>query len=121
MKVLSRRVRSRHAAWRRRLSEWKRSGLSQAAFCRRHDLLEQQFSWWKQHLGTRRAARTASKTRKAAKSAAFVPVQLSEAEADGWAFEIVGAGGVRLRFRKRPGVSRVRELVALLSGDARWC
>jgi hypothetical protein len=50
-----------------------------------------------------------------------VPVRLSEAEGSGWAFEIAGAGGVRLRFRKRLGVSRLRELVALLSGEARWC
>lgn len=121
MKGLTRRVRSRHAAWRRRLSEWKRSGLSQAAFCRRHGLREQQFSWWKQRLGSRRPARTATKAKVAPKSAAFVPVQLSEAEAGGWAFEIEGAGGVRLRFRKRPGVSRLRELVELLSGEARWC
>ncbi|MCK6470906.1 MAG: hypothetical protein L6R28_04090 [Planctomycetes bacterium] len=94
--------------------------MSQAAFCRRHDLLEQQFSWWKQHLRFKPAL-MASKTRKAPKSAAFVPVQLSEAEAGGWAFEIEGAGGIRLRFRKRPGVSRLRELVGLLAGEARWC
>ena len=38
--------------WQRHLDRWERSGLSQAAFCRRHGLKPVTFSWWKRKLGT---------------------------------------------------------------------
>ncbi len=38
--------------WQRRLDQWERSGLSQAAFCRRHGLKAVTFGWWKRKLGT---------------------------------------------------------------------
>lgn len=122
----------RAEVWRKHLSAWKRSGLIQAAYCRRHGLTKQHFSWWKRRLEAsggappqarprRRLKRSASAGVPAASNvAAFVPVRLSETQAGEWAFEIEGAGGVRLRFRKRPSVSRLRELVGLLSGAARW-
>lgn len=38
--------------WQRHLDRWERSGLSQAAFCRRHGLKAVTFAWWKRKLGT---------------------------------------------------------------------
>lgn len=40
----------RRQYWREMISQWQQSGLSQAAFCRRHTLQTQQFSKWKLHL-----------------------------------------------------------------------
>ncbi len=37
----------KEAYWRHKLDEWKRSGLSQAAFCRREELNANTFSSWK--------------------------------------------------------------------------
>ena len=37
--------------WRRWLGKWKRSGLTQAEFCRRHGLKAGNFGWWKRKLG----------------------------------------------------------------------
>jgi hypothetical protein len=36
--------------WRRWMGKWKRSGLTQAEFCRRHGLKVGSFSWWKHKL-----------------------------------------------------------------------
>jgi len=36
--------------WRRVVAEWKRSKLSQAAFCREHDFKPVTFGWWKRKL-----------------------------------------------------------------------
>ena len=33
------------------LGKWERSGLTQAAFCRRHGLKAVNFAWWKRKLG----------------------------------------------------------------------
>lgn len=38
--------------WQGHLDRWERSGLSQAAFCRRHGLKAVTFAWWKRKLGT---------------------------------------------------------------------
>ncbi len=40
--------------WQRHLDRWERSGVSQAAFCRRHGLKAVTFGWWKQELATGR-------------------------------------------------------------------
>jgi len=36
--------------WRRHISAWRESGLSQAAFCRKYDLKAFQFSYWKKQI-----------------------------------------------------------------------
>jgi len=43
-------VRQRREHWREIMRRWGASGLSQAAFCRRHKLRVGQFSWWKRWL-----------------------------------------------------------------------
>ena len=40
--------------WQGHLDRWARSGLSQAAFCRRHGLKAVTFGWWKRRLATGR-------------------------------------------------------------------
>ncbi len=36
--------------WRARIALWQASGLTQAAFCRKHGLTESRFRWWKQRI-----------------------------------------------------------------------
>ncbi len=40
-------VRARRRFWAGHLQEWLRSGLSQAKYCRRHQLSATTFAWWK--------------------------------------------------------------------------
>lgn len=54
--------------WRRLIGEWKRSGLSQAEFCRRREVNVGSFAWWKSRIGNtanqhrRRVGRNASRS-----------------------------------------------------------
>jgi len=50
------RTRKRHSqeAWRRSIEAWSGSGLSQAAFCERHDLALSTFQWWRRRLAERK-------------------------------------------------------------------
>ena len=38
--------------WEKHLKEWRESGLSQAEYCRRHDLRVYQFTYWKKRLNS---------------------------------------------------------------------
>ncbi len=38
--------------WSEHLEQWQSSGLSQAAYCRKHDLCQQKFSYRKRQAGT---------------------------------------------------------------------
>ncbi len=40
-------VMARRRFWAGHLQEWKQSGLSQAEYCRRHQLSATTFAWWK--------------------------------------------------------------------------
>lgn len=44
------RVRRSRAAWQQSIEDWKDSGLSQAAFCERHDLALSTFQLWRRRL-----------------------------------------------------------------------
>ena len=87
------RDRKKESFWRRHLKAQARSGLSVAAYCRRHGLREYGFYWWRRELAQRDAA----------VPAAFVPVRVAaelpavaeEQELGG--IEIVLPGDRRLR------------------------
>jgi hypothetical protein len=69
------------------------------------------FTWWNRRLKLR-----------AADQPAFIPVQLKEESArtasiGTWACEIVGSQ-VKLRLRECPDAAGLRELVAIITGDA---
>ena len=72
-------ARPRRAHWQALLAAWRRSGLSQAEFCRRHGLAPGTFAWWKHTLRSGPDAPRAA-TRPARSAAggppAFVPVRV---------------------------------------------
>jgi transposase-like protein len=39
-------LKSRRQYWREHVGAWRRSGLSQAAYCRQHGLIPRQLSYW---------------------------------------------------------------------------
>jgi len=41
---------NRKAFWQKHLRAWSRSGLTQAEYCRRHQLSAPAFGWWKRQL-----------------------------------------------------------------------
>jgi len=72
-------ARPRRAHWQALVAAWRRSGLSQAEFCRRRDLAPGTFAWWKHTL--RRAAEAGGCARcpvpgPAAGAPTFVPVRV---------------------------------------------
>jgi hypothetical protein len=98
-------------SWRRRFVQFERSGLSQIKFCRQHGIALSSFTWWKRRLKLRTADRPA-----------FIPVQLKEEAArtapiGAWACEIVGSQ-VKLRLRELPDAAGLRELTAIVTGEA---
>lgn len=117
-------------AWRRRMLQWQRSGLSQSAFCRRHGLAIATFQYWRKRAGqgveavTRRALAATSRP---LNGAAFIPVRVKARSAasvaplalESWACEVVGPGGVSVRLRERPSLGRLRKMVALWAGAPR--
>ena len=61
-------AKQRERFWREAMSAWQASGLSVRQYCRRHDLAEPSFYYWRRELQERDARATASS------SPAFVPV-----------------------------------------------
>jgi len=49
---------SRAVYWQKHISQWSKSGLTQAEYCRRNEISAAAFHWWKRHL------RKKSKTQK---------------------------------------------------------
>lgn len=98
--------------WRRRLEQCERSGLAQRKFCLQRGIALSTFTLWKRRLKS-----------KAPDRPAFIPVQLKEERPartmpnSAWACEIVGPQ-VKLRLRECPDATGLRELVAVISGEA---
>ena len=83
----------RRRYWRGMIAEWRQSGLSQSAFCRRHKLRVQQFSKWKICLADNHQAECGSELTVQAKSD-FTGQAASKAQAQPNAFiEIPSAAG----------------------------
>ena len=103
--------------WQRHLDRWERSGVSQAAFCRRHGLKAVTFGWWKRKLATARTlvrrggvdARRASST---ARRADFVEVAMADAGMS--TYEVVLSRGVVLRLPADFDPDRVSQLIAVV-------
>ncbi len=87
----SSRSQPREAYWRKVLDEWSRSGLTQAAFCRKRAISVYCLRWWKRELPRRRPVKATVKGQREQASAkrrsdhpsqpAFLPVRISPASA----------------------------------------
>jgi len=117
--VMDARRRAREERWRKHLMAWSGSGLSQAEYCRRHEVKAADFSWWKRELARRDQARRPAK----AKSTRFVPVRLPVAPSGAGVVvrgqpegdcEVLLRNGRCLRFGGGVSVQRAVELAAAL-------
>jgi len=91
--------------WRRWIGQWQRSGLSVRAFCARHDLSQPSFYAWRRLIQQRDAA-----------AGTFLPVQVVPQDEPPPAntFEVVLAGGRRLRVPPGFDTAALRQLLAVL-------
>jgi len=93
--------------WRRRISQWRASGLSVRAFCALHGLANASFYAWRRVL-----------ERRAAEQPAFVPVQVvaDTMPAQTSALEVVLADGRTVRVAPGFDAATLRQLLAVLEG-----
>ena len=94
--------------WRRRIDQWRASGLSVRAFCARHGLATASFYNWRRVL-----------ERRAAEKAAFVPVRVvaDAPPAQASALELVLADGRIVRVAPGFDAPTLRQLLTALEGD----
>ena len=101
----------RHESWREVLTRWKASGLSQAAFCRRHRIAPWKLAWWKKRLAGHIVAPAAS----------FVPIQIvmpttpsgATSSTGSW-MELILRGERRLRFSAQTDPAKLAAIAAAL-------
>ncbi len=105
--------------WRRVVRRQARSGLSVRAWCRKHNLQQSAFYWWRRELARRdveAAETTSAHASTRSPSPAFVPVRLTE---DGSAksdpvIEIILTNGRRIRLRGAVNRQALTDVLAVL-------
>jgi hypothetical protein len=121
----------RERYWRRVLADWRGSGLSRAAYCRQRGISYATLNFWKSRIeGSAVGGRTtAARRRRQAKPGSvsqsrFVELAVATgagavasvaADSAGAGYEIVLAGGRRLRVPRGFDVDEVTRLLALVS------
>jgi hypothetical protein len=95
------------------LKQWRMSGESGAAFCRRHGIEPRKLSYWKRVLARSTPARRRSRGRAAS---GLVPIHLlgGVGAVSGTALEIHLSGGDRIVFPSGGSLAVLREVVELL-------
>ena len=130
-KVGSRRSRreaagQREARWRKVLTEWGQSGLTQVAFCEERGLPVERLRWWKRDLARRDAERAALQKPKGrgealrSGKAVFLPVRVAGAraaprDAHG-GVEVVLVSGRRVRVGSDVNAELLTKVVTVLEG-----
>jgi transposase len=94
--------------WRRRIEQWRASGLSVRDFCARHRLATASFYNWRRVL-----------ERRAAAEPAFVPVQIvaDKGPVQASALELVLADGRAVRVAPGFDAATLRRLLAVLEAE----
>ena len=116
-------LRARRQLWAGHLHTWKQSGLSQAQYCRQHQLSAATFAWWKRRLATaaKRVRPTASANQSGGKDGLFVELAVSGRDAGATAgqviYEILLPDHRRLRLGPHFEPERVRQLLQVLEGQ----
>jgi hypothetical protein len=104
------RTRTSRAGMEAWVERWEGSGLSAAAFCRRHGIPDQRLSHW------RRAVRRPSRAGKGrgGERPGFVPVRVVDLGAGSGSLEVVLASGDRLVLREGVSVDLLRDALGVL-------
>jgi hypothetical protein len=94
--------------WRRRVREWRTSGLSVRAYCEQVGISEPNFYAWRRELD-----------RRAAETSAFVPVRIVENQGSSknGHLEIILAGGRSVRVAPGFDAATLRQLLAVLEEE----
>ena len=115
-------LRARRQLWAGHLHQWKQSGLSQAQYCRQHQLSAATFAWWKRRLATaaKRARPAVSVNQTGSKDGVFVELAVSGRDAGATAgqviYEIVLSDHRRLRLGRHFEPEQIRQLLRVLEG-----
>jgi len=96
--------------WKKHIEQWKKSGLSQAAYCREHQLDDSQLSYFK-----RKFAGTLITSKPQAQSNGFVHVQMSPATAPAEPLTLHFANGAHLSGITGANVKTVEQLARVLA------
>ena len=122
-------IQRRREHWRELLRRWQGSGLSQAAFCRRHNIPTWKLAWWRKHLpaedvGYRperslaKPDRSRSNRRRIGRSvgpiAPFIPVRIVSPTEGSVRLELTLKSGRRLGFSADVNTSSLSAIVAAL-------
>ena len=94
----------RRERWRRVLSRWQASGLSQAEFCRRQDIPVWKLAWWRKRL----------KGQAEDPASLFVPVTIAPTAASPVELELKLQGGRILRFGEEVEPTALARIVTTL-------
>jgi len=108
------------ARWRGILGEQFRSGLSVHAFCRKRQLAESTFYFWRRALGPREGARAPVRSHAPAVGASFVGVQVADERSADLAgrMEIILSGGHRVQVTPPVDGEALAEVLAVLAGES---
>ena len=105
--------REREQNWRKHLAAWQQDATSQAEYCRRHNLAQADFSYWKHEL-----ARRDGRMKRQVPAPAFVPIKVETAwGADVFDCEVLLKNGRRLRLGATISAQRAAELAAVLESE----
>ena len=112
-------VQARRQFWARHLQRWERSGLSQAEYCRRHQISAATFTWWKTRSTLTREAPPGTISREACRPhGSFVELTRADGSVPvptgGMVYEIVLPRQQCLRLGPGFELDRVRQLLDLL-------
>jgi hypothetical protein len=88
--------------WQAQVSSWRRSGLSQAQFCRDHNLKVRDFGYWK-----RKFSRSSG-------SARFVPLRVRSTPSPSSSLGLVLESGLRIEVREGFSPGTLRDLIHTL-------
>jgi hypothetical protein len=112
-------MRAKRQFWARHLQRWEQSGLSQAEYCRRHQISGPAFAWWKRRSAPTREAPPATVPRETCrKHGSFVELTRADGgdpvPTGGVVYEIVLPRQQCLRLGPGFELDRVRQLLDLL-------
>jgi hypothetical protein len=88
--------------WQAQVSSWRRSGLSQAQFCRDHNLKVRNFGYWK------------CKFSRSSSAVSFVPLRVRSTPSPSSSLGLVLESGLRIEVREGFSPGTLRDLIHTL-------